>query len=251
MQELSACRLDLPDQRVRLDPQLGCDLGDGSRDPQDIRAFPVAFGSSTERDRCCLRDHGSQILVVPNVVATLPAVAVGILRAHEPPRRGLQLSQEILGYPHGHVAMSRLAREEPRLCVELDQLRVVRQHLLEVRDVPSPVRAVPGEPSAGLVVDTPGGHAIECGRCHLERLGVHVRSDATAIRARSAAGTSGHLRIRPSHRRTRRSILANASSTSVASIGRLRSGPGRRARDRLDDGPPCASTSALRCARRR
>ncbi len=82
----------------------------------------------------------------------------------------LHLPQEVVGGLRHHPAVRRVAGHQPGASVELQELRVVVEHLLEVGDVPGLVGGVAGEPPAELVVDAPLRHPIQGDHHHLERV---------------------------------------------------------------------------------
>src|SRR4029079_778258 len=103
-------------------------------------------------------DLMEELLPGPGVVRTFDAVAVGVLGAREPSLGLLHVADQIRGGLVGDRSEGRLARHLPGLDVQLEQLRVVRQHLFEVRYPPSCVGAVTSESAAHVIADAPGPH---------------------------------------------------------------------------------------------
>ena len=72
----------------------------------------------------------------------------------------------------GHAGEPQAGGQAVRRGVERRELRVVVEHLLEVRHQPLRVRRVAVEPPRELVVEAPAGHVVEGRHQHLARLGV-------------------------------------------------------------------------------
>ena len=92
--------------------------------------------------------------------------AVGIGRRVEAALRRPHLPREIVQGLSRHCTETLLAGDLPPLEVGFDELRVVVEHLLEVRHQPTRVGGVAMEPAADLVVDAAIGHRVE-GPAHL------------------------------------------------------------------------------------
>ena len=71
--------------------------------------------------------------------------------------------------PSRRVREYDLAGRAPGIRIKREKRRVVVEHLFEVRDRPFGIDAVAAETAAELVVDAPGGHALERRRDNLER----------------------------------------------------------------------------------
>ena len=117
------------------------------------------------------RRPAHELVPRPDEELPLHAFAVGVLRREEPALGMPHLAQQVVERLGRDVAVAIVAGHEPRARVQLRELRVVVQHLLEVRHVPARVGAVPGEAAADLVVDAAGRHPVERERDHLERVG--------------------------------------------------------------------------------
>jgi len=74
--------------------------------------------------------------------------------------------------PQGDGAVAGRAGGEGEVGVQLEELPVVIEHLLEVREAPSRVGGVAGEAAAELVVDPPVRHGRQGDLHHRERVGV-------------------------------------------------------------------------------
>ncbi len=88
-----------------------------------------------------------------------------------------------------HAQEERIRGRERRLRRDREQLAVVVQHLLEVRDHPVGVDRIPAEAAAELIVDAALGHAREGERRHVERLEVGLivaSADARQLRSRNS-----------------------------------------------------------------
>ena len=106
----------------------------------------------------------------PDVESPLLTLAVGVERRGEAALDCRQLSeQEVCGLASDPLGPSRGTVDGGEIRVDAQQLRVVVQHLLEVRHPPESVDAVPGEPAGELVVDTASRHGLTRPGRHRER----------------------------------------------------------------------------------
>ena len=108
----------------------------------------------------------------PDVEAPLLALAVGIERGGQAAVIGPKLPQHEVDGRHRDRRVALGAGGPVRLEVGVRQLRVVVQHLLEVRDQPALVGAVAGEAAAELVVDAAVGHAVQRAGHHGQQAGI-------------------------------------------------------------------------------
>ena len=106
----------------------------------------------------------------PDVEASLDALGVGVERGREPTVGGAQLGEQEVGRLPGDPLPERVAGLPPPADVDAEQLRVVVEHLLEVRHHPARVDRVAREAAGELVVETPAGHRPERVVGHLLRL---------------------------------------------------------------------------------
>ena len=70
------------------------------------------------------------------------------------------VAQDVIEDVAGHVGVAGFAADQVGIEVELRQLRVVVEHLLEVRHEPFGIHGVAGEAAAELVVNAARGHAV-------------------------------------------------------------------------------------------
>ena len=143
--------------------------------------------------------------------------------------------------------VSLIPRHLPGARVQLGQLRVVVEHLLEVRHQPGRVRRVPGEAAPEVVVDPPGGHPVERrGRAWTGHPARRGRPSAGRTRASSAGGTSARVRTRPTSDRTtrRNASIACDVSSSVSASGDASSVAAREMASTTR--PACCSMSSRR-----
>ena len=94
----------------------------------------------------------------PHVEPALDPLAVGVQRGGEAALVGAQLGQQEVGGLPGHPLGQRVAGLPPPARVDAEQLRVVVEHLLEVRHHPAAVDGVAREAAAELVEDPAAGH---------------------------------------------------------------------------------------------
>ena len=69
------------------------------------------------------------------------------------------------------AAVLRQLRASVGLRIHLDELGIVVEHFLEVRDRPGPLGAIAMEAAADLIVDAAQGHVIQRHRDHLDDVG--------------------------------------------------------------------------------
>ena len=128
---------------------------------EDDAAFPVAPGAHVV-DRLEVGSVGAEqaidFLRRPGIERAFLALAVGVEGAGE-----AAVGRRHLAKHPGHRLLDplpeqRLARLQPELRQELEQQRVVVQHLLEVRHEPARVRRVTGEAAAEVIVDAALAH---------------------------------------------------------------------------------------------
>ncbi len=140
------------------------------RGPQHVDALPVALRLGAEPAGHQLASHLRQLLERPHEELALHALGVGVLRGEEPAVSMAQVAQQVGGRPAHHLAVPLGAGDLPRPRVQADELRVVVEHLLEMRDQPAMIRRVAVEAAAELVEDPAGRHPVQRELHHLQRL---------------------------------------------------------------------------------
>ena len=159
------------------------------------------------RPRTVLRpEHLGQLLRGPRVGQALDALGVGVQGRGERALGGAEVAE------HEGGCLQRDPAREGRSCgavqvrVDPQQLGVVVEHLLEVRDHPVGVDGVAREAAAELVVHPAARHRLAaCARPGTARRASRCgRGGAAGTRAPSTAGTSAPRRSRPALRRTGR-----------------------------------------------
>ena len=100
------------------------------------------------------------------------AFAVGILGGIKPAAGMRHVAQNVIQNVARSVSawLRVIPRSRVRVKVELRELRVVVEHLLEMRHEPFGVHGVASETAAKLVVDAAGGHAFAGVQNHLRGL---------------------------------------------------------------------------------
>ena len=159
---------ELLGQLGRVEAELPSDRGHRDRTPQHVDAFPVPFRGGPQAPRDGLAHQPFELVPRPHEELAFHPLGVGVLRRPEPALGMLHLPQEVVGGLRDHAAVRRVAGHEPGAGVELQELRVVVEHLLEVGDLPGLVGGVAGEPPAEMVVDAPLRHPIQGDHHHLE-----------------------------------------------------------------------------------
>ena len=112
----------------------------GAGSPQDVRAFPVAFGLRAEIGGYGRVASFQQLVVGPDEERSLSAFGVGILGGEEAAPLVPHLPQEVVEGLDGYPPVSVFAGRLPRMDVQARELGVVVEHLLEVGDVPEAVQ---------------------------------------------------------------------------------------------------------------
>ena len=174
----------------------------GRGDLEDLRRPGAVLGA----------EHLGELVGRPDVELALDALAVGVERRGEATLGGAQLAQQEVG----GLAGDPLAQRSAPPGVDAQQLGVVVEHLLEVRDHPAPVDRVAREAAAELVVDPAARHRL-AGRVEHRVRGARRRCAPRAgagTPAPSTAGTSARRRSRRGARRT----PGRASPTTASSV---------------------------------
>ena len=130
---------------------------------EDVAAFPIAAGGNVVGDLEKTRvgaQHGLDLALVPDVEAPLLALAVGVEGGGESAGFDDHLAQQpVHGLADAGLEQGRL-RSLPYEGEEVENLRVVVKHLLEMRDQPQRVGRVTREAAAEMVVDAALAHAF-------------------------------------------------------------------------------------------
>ena len=160
----------------------------------------------------------------PDEGRSLLALGVGVLAGGEAAFGHPQLAQQVVERPRRGLEVAGLTRDLPGVHIHARELRVVVEHLLEVRDQPAGIRGVAVETAAKLITDTARGHRVK----------------APARNVQWALPAAG--RVAPQQRLDQHRLreLGRASPASIDGIesliggrGRLRHGArGRQARRR-------------------
>jgi hypothetical protein len=121
-------------------------------------------------------DDGRHLGRRPDEEASFLALAVRVGGGEEPTVRMGHLAQHVVAGLLDHGSEKWLASHLPRFQIEPRQLRVIVEHLLEVRDEPARVHGVAMEATADLVVHPPLSHAATGEDDRLEELGPSRRA---------------------------------------------------------------------------
>ena len=123
----------------------------GLLDPVDAREQRSLFGT----------EHIGDFLQRPEVGCAFASFGVRVERGIEPALLGGHLPHDPGERLLGGAAMLRIPPARERFGVHRSELRVVVEHLLEVRDEPARVGRVAMEPSSDVIADAPHRHAVE------------------------------------------------------------------------------------------
>ena len=115
-------------------------------------------------------EQGLHLGAVPGVEAAFLALGIGIQRGVKAAARRAHLAQRPLAGGVQHGVETRAGGDLRRLRVQAQQLAVVGQHFLEVRDVPFGIDRVAAKAAAQMVVDAAAGHLFERQQRHAQRL---------------------------------------------------------------------------------
>ena len=131
---------------------------------EDRRPLPVPeVGDAVcgEERRGVVAQHLADLGRGPGERQPLDAIRVGVLAGRERAVGRRELADQVVEHALGDLAEARVTGLRPRVQVDPRELRVVVEHLLEVRDEPDRVGRVPVEAAAQLVVDAAVGHLLE------------------------------------------------------------------------------------------
>ena len=137
-------------------------IGDDPR--QDRDPLPVALvGHPVRRleQAGLVAERVADLGGTPGEGQPLDPVRVGVLAGGERPVVGGQLADHVVERPDRDRAIALVAGERPGVQVDARELRVVVQHLLEMRHEPAGVGRVPVEAAAELVAQPAVGHRVE------------------------------------------------------------------------------------------
>ena len=156
--------------------EVGAEVADGAAHVQVPLALEIGLlvQPETPREHFVLLGLEVPLHLVgrPDVELAFVALRVRIERRVEATVGRAQVAQHPVGRFLGGPAEQRLACRDCRLRIDAEQLPVVVQHLLEVRDHPVGVDRVAVETAAELVVEAALGHARQRQRGHVQRLQV-------------------------------------------------------------------------------
>jgi len=128
-----------------------------------------------EQCRVVLSQHGADLLFGPDVEAPLLAFAVGVLGGIERAVRAREIARDV----REHVTRGRgvlgAAGDGVALEVGVRDLRLVVQHLLEMRHEPLAIRRIAVESAAELIADPARSHRVELRFRHRARRGMARR----------------------------------------------------------------------------
>ncbi len=143
---------------------------------QDRAALPVARRRDVvcvpEERRIVIAEHGSDLIGGPHVGRTLVAVGISVQAGREGAAGHGHIAQQMVERRLDHLAVTRIRGDLPGVQVGPGQLRVVVEHLLEVRDQPLRIGRIAGEAAAELVVDAARRHGVERSPRHVQRLDI-------------------------------------------------------------------------------
>ena len=163
----------------------------------------------------------------PGERQALDAVGVGVLRRGEAAALERELAQHVLDRLLDDLAVALLAEHEPAVQVGDGELRVVVEHLLEVRHEPALVDRVAVEAAADEVVHPAGRHPVERPLGHLA-----LASARAGTRAPARPGTSARRPSRPTPSRSPcvrpSSAVRGSAGSASSSRGSGRASPQRR-----------------------
>ena len=147
---------------VRPSRSASCVVGDDPR--QDRDPLPVALvGHPVGRleQAGVVAEGVADLGGPPGEGQALDPVGVGVLAGGERPVVGRQLADHVVERPDRDRAIALVAGERPGVQVDPRELRVVVQHLLEMRHEPAGVGRVAVEAAAELVAQAAVGHRVE------------------------------------------------------------------------------------------
>ena len=96
----------------------------------------------------------------PAIKFSFVSFAVGVFGGIKPAVRMRHVAQDVIKDVAHSVGVACVAADEKRVEIKLRELRVVVEHLLEMRHEPFGVHRVARKAAAELVVDAAGGHAV-------------------------------------------------------------------------------------------
>ena len=105
--------------------------------------------------------HCGNLSRLPDEVASLMPIAVGILRSKERAVRMREFTTDVLQRLFHNFTKPVLFRETPSIEIDPHQLRVVVEHLLEMGNQPLAVHRVAVKPAAEMIVDPSGRHGSQ------------------------------------------------------------------------------------------
>jgi hypothetical protein len=162
------------------------------------------------------------LLAIPHVVLAFVALRVRVEARVISALRRLHLAQHPAGGLARHARIQRIAAGERGLCVDGEQLGVVVQHFLEVRDHPVLVHRVAAETPAELIVDAALGHAAQGERRHVQRLQIGLGRCRAGLPAAQQPGE--RLWVRELRRTAEAAVLRIEAARELRAAGFERRG---------------------------
>ena len=145
------------------------------------------------------REQLRQLGAGPAVELALVALAVGVLGGVEAAVGMRHVAQHVIEDVARDLGVAGLAADQIGIEIQLRQLRVVVEHLLEVRHEPFGIHRVAGEAAAQVIVNAARGHAVAGVQHHAD--GLVVAEAPGVAQQKLRAGSAGETWAR---RRTRR-----------------------------------------------
>ena len=136
---------------------------------RSLAQFPS--GSAPNASAASAPDEPDELVPGPREELPLHPFGVGVLAREEAAVGMPHLAEQVAEGLGGDPPVALVPGHDPGARVQLGQLGVVVEHLLEVGHQPGRVGRVAGEAAAELVVDAPGGHAVERRGEHRQRVG--------------------------------------------------------------------------------
>ena len=164
-------------------------------------------------------------------------LGVGVLGREERAVRRRQIAHDVVERVLGDRRVERIAAHLRGLEVREDELRLVVEHLLEVRHAPLGVDRVAMEPAADVIAHAADRHRAQ--RLERHRFARVVAGERVGVRAGTAARTAVETSAR---RRTRRGARSNACA-NAAMPASMASRPATGARSGAASSAPVASRS--------
>ena len=135
-----------------------------ARTVENVLSFPIAFRRDVVEafeQAGTLAEQSVDFGFQPDVKFPLLMLAVGIEAACEAAFPGHHLAADPSERLIDPLSIQRALRLLPNHGQQIDELGVVIEHLLEMRDEPARIGRVAGEPAAEMIVNAALGHRVE------------------------------------------------------------------------------------------